>query len=229
MSGGMYIIVVGAGRTGNTVIDQSTIEGHEVVVIEEDPTVAKTASTKFDCEVLNADAASLDVLEEAGAPKADAIIVTTADDSTNLMVTMLADKLGVESLVCSVNDPDSIDVFQELGVNIVESPHELNGRYLYRAVQRPAIKDFMEVGGGAEVFEITVSADAPIAGKTLIEADSEGLLPEDTILVAIQRDDGLHIPRGQTKVLEDDLLTVFSSDGATSEVVWSFTDPDIED
>ncbi|MFP8954867.1 potassium channel family protein [Natrialbaceae archaeon A-arb3/5] len=222
----MYIIIVGAGRTGNAVIGRATAEGHDVVVIEEDPSVAETVGTEFDCEVLNADATSLDILKEAGAAEADAVIVTTADDSTNLMVTMLADKLEVESLVCSVNDPDSIDVFRELGVNIVESPHELNGRYLYRAVQRPAIKDFMQIGGGAEVFEITVSADAPIAGKTLIEADSEGLLPEDTILVAIQRDDGLHIPRGQTEVLEGDLLTVFSSDGATAEIVSPFTDED---
>lgn len=220
----MQIIIVGAGRTGNAVIDLATAEGHDVVVIEEDPSVVETVKREFDCNVLNADATSFEILEDAGASNADAAIVTTSDDSTNLMVTMLADKLGVESLVCSVNDPDNIEVFRELGVNIVESPHELNGRYLYRAVQRPAIKDFMEVGGGAEVFEITVSTDAPIAGKTLIEADSEGLLPENTILVAIQRDDGLHIPRGQTRVLEDDLLTVFSSEGATAEIVSPFTD-----
>ncbi|ELY72031.1 potassium channel family protein [Natrinema pallidum] len=220
----MRIIIVGAGRTGSAVIDLATVDGHDVVVIDDDPDVIEAVRKKFDCDVLNADATSFDVLENAGASNADAAIATTSDDSTNLMVTMLADKLGVESLVCSVNDPDNIDVFRELGVNIVESPHELNGRYLYRAVQRPAIKDFMEVGGGAEVFEITVSKDAPITGRTLIEADSEGLLPEDTILVAIQRDDGLHIPRGQTKVLEGDLLTVFSSDGATAEIVSPFTD-----
>lgn len=219
----MYIIVVGAGRTGSKVIELATQDDHEVVVIERDQELAEEASVTFDCKVINADAASKEVLLEAGIEEADALISTTESDSVNLMISMLGKQYGVESLVSSINDPQHMDLFGDLGVNIVESPHKLNGQYLYRAVQRPSIEDFMEIAGEAEIFEITVDEDAPIAGLSLSDADGKDLLPEETILVAIVRGDELLIPRGQTDIQAGDTVTVFARNGASGRVTDAFT------
>jgi trk system potassium uptake protein TrkA len=105
-------------------------------------------------------------------------------------------------------------------VNTMQNPQRLIAEYLYRAVKRPSIVDFMRIGEEAEVFEITVEPDAPITGKTLREADEKGLLEGELLVVAIERDDeGEPItPRGNTRVEAGDLLTVYSSKGATPEV-----------
>ncbi|MBP1988083.1 trk system potassium uptake protein TrkA [Halolamina salifodinae] len=219
----MYIIIIGAGRTGSKVIELATQDDHEVVVIERDQELAEEVSATYDCMVINADAASKDTLLEAGVREADAVISTTENDSVNLMISMLGKQYGVETLVSSINDPQHMDLFGDLGVNIVESPHELNGQYLYRAVQRPAIQDFMKISGGAEIFELTVDADAPIAGLSLIEADSEGLLPEETVIVAIVRDGELLIPRGESEIRAGDTVTIFAKNGATDRVTREFT------
>jgi trk system potassium uptake protein TrkA len=108
-------------------------------------------------------------------------------------------------------------------VNVVESPHELNGQYLYRAVQRPAIQDSMQIGGGGEIFELTVAESAPIAGLSLIDADSEELLPQETVVVAIVRDDELHIPRGESDLKTGDTVTIFAKDGASDRITDAFT------
>ena len=214
----MYIIVVGAGRTGSTVIDLATQDDHEVVVVERDTELAEEIGTTYDCMVINADAASEEILLEAGIEEADALISTTASDSVNLMITMLGKQFGVETLVSSINDPQHKNLFGDLGVNIVESPHTLNGQYLYRAVQRPSIDDFMEIAGEAEIFEITVAEGAPIAGLSLGDADTRDLLPEETILVAIIREGELHIPHGQTEIQAHDTVTIFARNGATDRV-----------
>lgn len=221
----MYIIVVGAGRTGSKVIELATKDDNEVVVIERDQELAEEVSATYDCMVINADAASKEIMLEAGVQEADALISTTENDSVNLMISMLGKQYGVETLVSSINDPEHMELFGDLGVNIVESPHELNGQHLYRAVQRPAIRDFMEIGGGGEIFELTVEEGAPIAGLSLIDADSEGLLPQETIIVAIVRDDDLHIPRGESDIQAGDTVTIFAKNGASDNITDAFTGP----
>ena len=219
----MYIIVVGAGRTGSKVIELATQDDHEVVVIERNQELAEEASATYDCMVINADAASKEIVLEAGVQEADALISTTESDSVNLMIQMLGKQYDIKTLVSSINNPQHMELFGDLGVNVVESPHELNGQYLYRAVQRPAIKDSMRVGSGGEIFELTIEEGAPIAGLSLIDADSEGLLPQETVIVAIVRDDELHIPRGESNIKAGDTVTVFAKNGASDRITDAFT------
>ena len=219
----MYIIVVGAGRTGSKVIELATQDDHEVVVIERNQELAEEVSATYDCMVINADAASKEIVLEAGVQEADALISTTESDSVNLMIQMLGKQYDIETLVSSINNPQHMELFGDLGVNVVESPHELNGQYLYRAVQRPAIKDSMRVGSGGEIFELTIEEGAPIAGLSLIDADSEGLLPQETVIVAIVRDDELHIPRGESNIKAGDTVTVFAKNGASDRITDAFT------
>ena len=219
----MYIIVVGAGRTGSKVIELATQDDHEVVVVERDQELAEEASATYDCMVINADAASEEIMLEAGIQESDALISTTENDSVNLMIQMLGKQYGVETLVSSINEPQHMELFGNLGVNVVESPHELNGQYLYRAVQRPAVQESMQIGAGGEIFELTVDEGAPIAGLSLIDADADGLLPEETVIVAIVRDDELHVPRGESDIQAGDTVTIFAKDGSSSRITDSFT------
>jgi len=219
----MYVIVVGAGDIGSQVIDLLTRTSNEIVVIETDPDIADQVSRDHDCLVLNADATKKETLLDAGSEKADAIISTTDRDPTNIMVMLLADELDIESKVSVVHDPDNMELFRRIGVNVLENPQRLIGEYLVRAVQRPSIKDFMSLARDAEVFEITVTESAPLAEATLQEADAEGLLGDDVLVVAIERGDEVITPRGNTVIHPGDLITAFSKDGITSRIMETFT------
>ncbi|MFB6082369.1 MAG: TrkA family potassium uptake protein [Halanaeroarchaeum sp.] len=217
----MYLIVVGAGNIGRQLIDIATHEEHEVVVIERDAERADAAAADFDCLVLNADATVKESLSDAGAKKADAVISTTDQDATNIMVSLLAQEFDIPSIVSVVHNPEHMGVFRQIGVNVMENPQRLIAEYLFRAVQRPSIKDYMQIGEEAEVFEIVVHKDAPIAGRDLEEAASQGLLAHDVLVVALEREDEVLTPRGNTVVQAGDLVTVFSKRGAVPQV----TDP----
>ena len=221
----MYTIVVGAGRTGNKVIELATKDGNEVVVIEHDQGLAEEVGATYDCMVINANTVSKESMLEAGIQKADALISATENDSVNLMTSMLGKQYGVETLVSSINDPEHMELFGDLGVSTVESPHELSGQYLYRAVQRPAIRDFMEIGGGGEIFELMVEEGTPIAGVSLVDADSEGSLSQEIIIVAIVRDGDSHIPRGELDIQAGDTVTIFAKNGASDNITDAFTGP----
>ena len=156
---------------------------------------------------------------------ADAVIATTEEDATNLMILMLARDLGCETLVSVVHDKTNISMFRELGATIIENPQRLIAEYLFRGSYNPGVQDFMHIGdtnSDAEVFEISVSEGASIVGETLEEADVAGYLSPNMIVVAVERDGEIIIPRGHTEIENDDLVTIFSKDGITEEVVTPF-------
>lgn len=216
----MYIIVVGAGDIGTPLIDIATRAGNEVVVIEREEAKTDRVAGEYDCMVLNADATTKETLSDAGADHADAIISTTDQDATNVMVCLLAKDFGIPAILSVVHSAEHMNLFRQIGVNTMENPQQLIAEYLYRAVARPAIVDYMQIGEEAEVFEITVTEDAPIAGKTLQEAAQDGLLSDDMLVVAIDReeDEPPITPRGHTQIRVDDLLTVYSATGAEPEI-----------
>jgi trk system potassium uptake protein TrkA len=216
----MYIIVVGAGDIGTPLIEIATRSGNEVVVIEREQAKADDIANEHDCLVLNADATVKETLADAGAERADAIISTTDQDATNVMISLLARELEIPAIVSVVHNPEHMSLFRQIGVNTMENPQRLIAEYLYRAVARPAIVDYMRIGEEAEVFEITVTEEAPVAGKTLQEAARGGLLGEDMLVVAVERDGNDHpiTPRGNTRIEAGDLLTVYSARGAAPDV-----------
>ncbi|MCU4717009.1 potassium channel family protein [Halapricum hydrolyticum] len=216
----MYLIIVGAGDIGTPLIEIATRSGNEVVVIERDDAKADRVASEHDCLVLNADATVRETLEDAGADRADAVISTTDQDATNVMVCLLAKEFDVPSILSVVHNPEHMSLFRQIGVNTMENPQELIAEHLYRSVARPAIVDYMRISEEAEVFEITVTGSAPIAGRTLQEAAQEGYLTGDTLVVAIEREesDKPITPRGDTRIESGDLLTVYSAVGADPEI-----------
>ncbi|WP_262181458.1 potassium channel family protein [Haloarcula laminariae] len=212
----MYIIIVGAGDIGSPLINIATRTGNEVVVIEEDTGKADEIASEFDCLVLNADATTKETLQDAGADRADAIISTTDQDATNVMVCLLSKEFDIPAVTSVVHNAEHMNLFRQIEVNTIENPQQLIAEHLYRAVARPAIVDYMRIGDDAEVFEITVTEDAPVAGKSLTEAGEEGILLDDVLIVAIAREgeDRPLTPRGNTRIEPGDLLTVYSAAGA---------------
>jgi trk system potassium uptake protein TrkA len=227
----MYIVIVGAGDIGTPLIEIATKGGNEVVVIERDEARAEEAATEFDCLVIHDDATIKDTLVDAGADRADALISTTDQDATNIMVCLLAQEIAVPDVVSVVHNPEHMELFDRIGVNTMQNPQRLIAEYLYRAVKRPSIVDYMRVGDDAEVFEIEMGSDAPIAGMTLRQADEEAVLTEDMLVVAIERNGtGDPItPRGTTTIEPGDLVTVYSSTGATPAVTNVFGQHDNHD
>ncbi|MFP9058913.1 AsnC family transcriptional regulator [Natrialbaceae archaeon A-chndr2] len=75
------------------------------------------------------------------------------------------------------------------------------------------LSDYISLTGGAEIVEVTVPKGAPIEGLTLEEAGRNGLLANDVLVVAIERDDAVLTPRGGTAIRSDDLVTLLSREG----------------
>lgn len=79
------------------------------------------------------------------------------------------------------------------------------------------------LAGDANVVEVLVREEAPIAGKTLQAANEAGLLTSDLLVVRISRDEDTVTPTGDTTIREGDFVTINSRSGISEETLEAFT------
>lgn len=217
----MYIIVVGAGKVGESLIKITTERGHNVAVVDRNEDKCTEIVEKYDIIAIHGDSTIKSVLEDAGALRAQALVTTTSDDAVNLLTILVGKELGIKSLVSVVSQPEHGLMFRRIGANVMENPASAVAEYLYRILQRPSIRDFMSIGGGeAEIFEIVVTSKALVVGKTL---DSLKLSQKGALIVAITRNDDIIIPKGDTTIKEGDRVTVFALAKQIEETTTLFT------
>lgn len=219
----MYIIIVGAGSLGASLIDIAIKEKNNVVVIDENADRARDISNRYDITVLNGDATSVETLREAGSERADALITTTSDDAVNLMIVSIAQGLEISSIVSVVNEKEHAEFFRKLGATVMENPEEVVANHLYHAVKRPKVKDFTILPQGDQIFRLTVNEGSPLVGRSLAESAKRGIIPHSVLVLALEREGKRDIPNGKSVIKAGDELTVFSLERASDDLVEKLT------
>lgn len=121
----MYLIIVGAGKVAASLIEIARDRGHQVALIEKNSDRAREILQNYDVEVYHADISRRGILEEAGVKRADAIVATTGDDSTNLMAMVLGKEYGVERLIATIDESQHQEMFERLGIRVLAHPEAI--------------------------------------------------------------------------------------------------------
>lgn len=209
----MYLIIVGLGRIGRSFVDIATRNRQNVVIIDRDERRCREIAENYDAMTIVGDSTSEEILKEAGIEKADALVATTNDDAINLMTALLAKELGVATIISVVNKYEHVEMFKRAGVTVQKNPNFLIAQHLYKSVRHPNIMDFMPLKD-AEILKVSIPSYSRHNGITI----SSLSMPRDTIIISIERGDELIIPRGDTKVLEGDILTIFAKSKSIKKV-----------
>ena len=197
---------MGLGGIGKNLVKIATKEKNDVVVIDQDEKRCREIAAKYDVLTILGDATEKSTLEQADAGRADALIATTSDDAANLMMALTAKGMGTKKTVAVVNQEEHVEMFKEAGIFMYENPDMTVASHLYFSVKRPRIKDFLPVSGGkAEIFEVIVSDKSKVVGKKISK-----LRIKEGIIVAIERDGDIILPKGDTVIKAHDLVTIFA-------------------
>ncbi|MFB6077441.1 MAG: TrkA C-terminal domain-containing protein [Halarchaeum sp.] len=73
-----------------------------------------------------------------------------------------------------------------------------------------------------EVVTVTVAPDAPVAGRTLKEANADGYIDEGVLVVALERDGTSVTPNGDTTLSPGDRVKLFSTHGVPAAALRPF-------
>ena len=105
----MNILIVGGGKTGESVIRYAATEGHNVTVIDTDPAVVEALTTRFDVTGVIGRGTNRSVLTEAGVESADLLVASAFSDELNLLSCLIAKRLGTAHTVARIRNPEYYD------------------------------------------------------------------------------------------------------------------------
>ena len=112
--------MIGCGRVGSTVAHQLREECWDVVAIDEKEEALGRLGENWDGGFVVGHGMDVDVLRRAGIEDADAVVVATDGDNTNIVVGQVAQKrFGVDCVVVRVLDPARADFFNQRGLRTV--------------------------------------------------------------------------------------------------------------
>lgn len=211
----MRVVVTGAGNVGRHMANDLRLRGHEVTVIDQDPSVVERALKEAapGVDVILGDACEPWVLDKADLASCDVLVAATGDDEDNLVTSLLAkQEYGVPRVVARVNHPKNEWLFTpQWGVDVPMSPPHILTALVEEAVSSGDLVRLLKLEGGqVTLVEVTINDSSPMAGRPLYELR----LPQDSAVVAILRGGHVVIPQPETQLVAgDEILAI-----ATPEV-----------
>jgi trk system potassium uptake protein len=143
----MKALVIGCGRVGSSVALQLAEDGWEVIAVDEKEEALGRLGERWAGGFIVGHGMDADVLRKAGIEEADAVVVATNGDNTNLVIAQVAQKrFDNQCVVVRILDPARSQLYRELGLRTI-CPTETAIESLMDAVRACEIPGIPGVAG----------------------------------------------------------------------------------
>jgi trk system potassium uptake protein TrkA len=118
----MNAVIIGCGRVGSTVARRLRDAGWDVAVVDEDEEACENLGPEWSSKFVTRAGHGLDtdLLDEVGTAQAEAVVVATDGDNSNIVIGQIAQKhFGVGCVVVRVLDPARAEFFAQQGLRTV--------------------------------------------------------------------------------------------------------------
>jgi trk system potassium uptake protein TrkA len=214
----MKIVILGAGRVGESVAESLVSEKNDITVIDSDPQRLRQLQDRFDLRGVVGNGIQPSVLREAGIEDADMLIACAPLDETNLVACKVAhDIFNVPTTIARVRSPEFENDSPMMGksgfaVDQVICPEESVTRYVRKLIEYPEALQVLEFAHGL----VSLIAVRAVAGGPLVQhnlAEIPQLVPGvDMRIVAIYRQDTvLPVLEGSTRIEAGDEVFVLAA------------------
>ncbi len=218
----MEIFIVGGGEIGKALTMHLARDGYKLTVIDREESVVDSMSNTVDVISFQGNGASFGTLKELNADKADIFIAVTNSDELNILSCMTAHMMGAKHTIARIRDVDYAKQNRfykdKLGISMIINPELATAMEIYRLLRFPlATRGEVFAGGRAELVEMSVSENSPLAEKTLIEINKN--MGINLLICAVVRNGEAFVPKGDTILKAGDVMYLT---GAAEEFRKSF-------
>jgi trk system potassium uptake protein len=192
----MNILILGAGRVGESVAESLASEANDITIIDTDPARLATLQDRLDLKGVAGNGIQPSVLKEAGIEDADLFIACAPLDETNLVACKVAHQMfNVPTTIARIRSPE----FQDdaalttsrdgFAVDQVICPEDSVTRTLRKLIEYPEALQVLEFGEGLlSLVAVRAVAGGPMVQHALTEIPQ--LVPGAQMrIVAIYRQD----------------------------------------
>ena len=193
----MKILILGAGRVGESVAESLVSEQNDITVIDTDPARLRALQDRLDLRGVVGNGIQPSVLREAGVEDTDMLIACAPADETNLVACKLAhDLFNVPTTIARLRSPEFDADSGLLGkpgfaVDHVIHPEQNVTAYIRKLIEYPEALQVLEFAHGlVSLIAVRAVAGGPLVQHSLAEIPQ--LVPDIPMrIVAIYRQDNV--------------------------------------
>jgi len=169
----MNIVVVGCGRTGSTLSNLLSLQGHSVVIIDTSEERFNNLNVQFSGITILGSGTDLNTLKEANTHNADIFVATTGDDNVNLVSAQIAKKIfNVHRVLVRVEDTRKIEAYRHYELEVASATNLL-AEHLFEVIKAPQQIKIISSIGGIDIVRFKVPTLQAVKGLSqLIKAGS---------------------------------------------------------
>ena len=188
----MKAIIIGAGEVGFHIAKLLTVQGNDVVLIDESEAACSRVNEQLDLQTLRGSGASPRLLKTAGIDEVNLLIAVTNSDEINILACQIAERYKVSTKIARVSNPDYFSTESDLtpkdfGIDLLVNPERLCVDEFVRLLQVPEAREIVDFEDGrVQLVSFRIRQANPLIGKSLAELDASGLL-NDIRFAAISR------------------------------------------
>jgi voltage-gated potassium channel len=207
---GGHVILAGLGRVGRQAAHELEQAKTAFLIVDPGAAAGRYAEERGYL-VLSGDATDDAVLERAGVRRARGLIVTTANDATNMYIILSARVLNPDLYIVSrAVDDASVTKLARAGANRAISPYAIGGHRLAHLILKPTVVDFFETAlrrgtAALNIEDLAIPPDSPTVGQAL-DALNIRRVTGVTILAILREGNPLVSPPGDFVLDKGDQL-----------------------
>ena len=206
----MKIIIVGVGKLGEYLAKCLVKEGNAVTLVDVSFMTSMDVINNEDLNYVVGSGLDANVLNEAGISDADLLISVMESDEQNVMCSLLGRKLGAKHTIARIRTPEysnTVNLLKdELGLSMLINPEALTATQIARALSIPSAMEAIKfLKGRIQLVSFKVKENSPI-DKITVSGISKKV--GNLIICAIEREENIIVPSGNTKLLANDKIYV---------------------
>lgn len=215
------VMILGGGLIGLQLALELESQDIQVKVIEQDEARCLEIAEKCHKVVaLKPDGVLQDVMIEENIGEMDTFIAVTEDEESNVMLSLLAKKLGTKRVITLINKVVYSPLVHSLGIDVVVSPRLAALNRILQFLRRGKILSVSTLPDeNAEAFEAVALETSDLVGRPLKDIN----FPKEAIIGAVVRDSQVIIPGGKTVIHPGDRVTIFTLTSAIPKVEKALT------
>lgn len=207
----MKIIIVGAGKTGLSLVRSLSDEGHDVTTVDYDSKRITEICNTNDVMGIVGNGMSFAALDEAGLSNTDVLITVTGSDEQNLLCSLFAKKVENCSTIARVRNPIYIRetdfIRDSIGLSMIINPEYATASDICHLLKFPSAIDVnVFAKGKVELLTFKINSGSDLDGKNLNYVRSK--IENDIIFCCVERAGKYHIPTGDFELKAGDKPSV---------------------
>lgn len=205
----MKILICGGNNEADFVIRAFNKGNNKLVVMNDDREIASLLSERNDIDVIRTDPSKIYSFEDADIVNFDLVIALMEKDADNFVCCKIAkEKFGIKKAICTVTNPNNVEIFQALGVDTpISASYLLTQRIEGESDIESITKTLSLENNKIVITEIKIKKDFQCCNQSLLELQ----LPKYANITCIFRDPHVIIPHGDTVIKQGDTLVIASA------------------